>query len=204
MDLATLHTQTYTPDFTPKPAEFVSLYEQHQVMIEGTHCGEDRDCMYQKMRFTSDYAHCLFQLEEYSKTAKASQYALGLYESYSDTKSTDLLEQNYYKILLFDQGVAYWHLGKKREAAKNFKRLSSRFPENAIYREWLVSSEQIQLKKIEDKILIILAIVFVFDLFFSDRLPLSGQYILMAFMALSLLGVLAIRIMMFIKKRKKG
>lgn len=201
MNLDILYSKTYNPKYTGKPARFIQRYEDNKERIEGAECGGEYDCLYKKMRLASDYAHFLFKVERYNKTIEAAQYALGLYESHPEHTQTNLIGQDYYKLLLFEQGVAYYHAGEKRKAAKNFDRLVERFPENESYRTWLIESQSNHYRSIENVFLIMLVLGLAGDVFLRGSLPEPWSYVVTGMLVIGFIGVATIRLLLYLKKK---
>ncbi len=145
MEIDELYQQVYG-GAPLKSKEFIALYEQNKHLFENVPLSNDG--LHNKvMRFVADYAHHLTALEYYAKALPEINKALEMVALVPDFKDKDLLEIDYYRMLVFDRAIANYYLKNFKASKKDLEELVRKYP-NERYKNWLSATKTYSMQQI--------------------------------------------------------
>ncbi len=143
-EIETLCEKIYSENKNRVPKQFIDFYEENQNTIEGvdkTKANPDYDGI---MRLTSDYA---LSLSNYGSSKKAIPYLDKSIELFEDSSWNELVKIPMYEMLIWTRGVENYNNKNYGKATKDFRYLVKSYPDNEKYRNWLLASRTIKIKK---------------------------------------------------------
>ncbi|MCX6291587.1 MAG: hypothetical protein NT126_07460 [Bacteroidetes bacterium] len=145
--LEIFYNKLYDNKESKDPKTFIKLFEENKELIESTDASTSNPDFSGILRLISDYA---ISLSNYGSTTKAIPYldkAIKLFHDFSTFKNEDLNKIPIYETLVWRRGVDNYHLKKYSLATTDFQYLVENFPDNDVYRNWLLASRTIKAKK---------------------------------------------------------
>ena len=159
-DIKILYDKIYSENLIRDPKQFIDLYEENKYLIEEAETlisNPDYDGL---MRITSEYA---LSLSQYGSSQKAIPYLDKSIQLFKDSSFDDLRKISLYERLVWTRGVENYNLRKYSLAAKDFQYLVYNYPDNDKYRNWLLASKTIKVKKISNNIWFVVFICIVWE-----------------------------------------
>jgi len=133
--------------------QFIDLYEQNRNLFEERDFESTTAVYGLAFRIIAEYA---VALKDNGNDLKAIPYfnkAIKLLEYYHLTdlnkQTSELYHGDYYRLLKWTRGLAYYKLGKYKLAYQDFKGLALHFPKNGTYQIWLLNSQVKEWRKWE-------------------------------------------------------
>ena len=143
-EIKILYDKIYLEITSRDPKHFIDLYEENKNLIEGADSSTSNPDHDGIMRITSDYA---LALSQYGSSRKAIPYLDKAIQLFKDSSSKDLTKISLYEMLVWARGVENYNQKKYSLATKDFQYLVDNYPDNDKYRNWLLASKTIKVKK---------------------------------------------------------
>jgi len=142
-EIKDFHDYIYNKLKPSSPKVYIDVYEKNKTLIESSDFSISNPDFVELTSITSDYA---MALSEYGNSTKAMPYlakSINLFEE----KYDELKNMSMYEMLKWYRGVENYNLKKYSLASKDFQFLVDTYPENDKYRNWLLASKTINLRK---------------------------------------------------------
>ncbi len=199
MNFNELFESAYSQNLHNEPRKFVEFYDHNRILIESQNISSSNFIYDRVTRLTSDYAHSLIHNESHTKAKPEIEKALRLFEEHPDYKGQDLLELKYYETLVFDRAVVNYYAKNYKEAIDDLTKLSTKFPDDEKFKNWLRAAKSYKLIKFEKALYIAAAGTLLSDVFFEGLHPILDTALTIG-LATSLI---AIGVIEFIKWQRK-
>jgi hypothetical protein len=132
-------------DGIQKPSKvFIDIYEENKNLIEGADSSTSNPDYDGIMRITAEYA---LSLSYYGSSKKSIPYLDKAIQLFKDRSQTDLTKVQMYEMLVWARGTENYNQKKYSLATKDFQYLVVNYPDNDKYRNWLLASKTIKVKK---------------------------------------------------------
>jgi tetratricopeptide (TPR) repeat protein len=197
-DIKILYDKIYTENLTHDPKRFINLYDDNKNLIEGADPSTSNPDYDGIMRITSDYA---LSLSYYGSSRKAIPYLDKSIQLFKDSSVDDLTKVPMYEILVWTRGFENYNQKKYSLAEKDFQYLVDNYPDNDKYRNWLLASKTIKVKRYSNYIWFgVLICVILESLVNKENATLKFNLLIIA--AVLFLFAIIIEIFHFIVKAK--
>ncbi len=202
MTIDELYDLIYTDETTKDSNRFLNIYEHNKNLVDNQIIDGDKEVHNKVMRLTADYAHHLTMKENYKKALPIIDKAIGLFQTYSDFKDTDLFKISFYETLVFDRVVVNYYLKNIKGAKNDLKTLTDKFPDNDKYKNWLNATKTYSTQTFIN-ILWYIIVAVVLTTAIVERIDIGVFYDIILYIgAVALITVVLAEIMKVIRKRK--
>ncbi len=202
MTVNELYDKIYNDESTKDSNVFLNIFDPNKEILEKVVINGNQDLHNKVMRLTADYAHHLTMKENYSKAIPQIDKAVGLFQTYSDFKDTDLYKIGFYETLIFDRAMSNYYLKNFKAAKQDLKLLTDKFPDNDKYKNWMVASKTYSIQKLINALWYVIAAAALLTSFI-EREDIGALYdIVLILGGLALIGAISAEIFKASNKKK--
>ncbi len=181
--------------------EFIALYGQNKHLFENVPLNNEG--VHNKvMRFIADYAHHLTVLEYYEKALPEINKALEMFALVPDFKDKDLLEVDYYRMLVFDRAIANYYLKNFKASKKDLEELVRKYPGNERYKNWLSATKTYSMQQIITILWYIVAAVILVTTFIEKESNVLLYNSVLYLGAVALIVALLLELVKYLNRKK--
>jgi hypothetical protein len=143
-EIEILHDKIYSDANTKDPKQFIIIYEENKTLIENADPSISNPDFDGIIRIISDYA---MALSHYGSSKKSIPYLDKSIQLFRNSSLGDLTKILKYEILIWTRGVENYNNKNYGVASEDFQYLVDNYPDNDKYRNWLLASKTIKIKK---------------------------------------------------------
>ena len=176
-DIKTLYDKIYSEGIQKPPKVFIDIYEENKNLIEGADSSTSNPDYDGIMRITAEYG---LALSRYGCSRKSIPYLDKAIQLFKDSSQTDLTKVQMYEMLIWARGIENYNQKKYSLAKPDFQYLVDNYPDNDKYRNWLLASRTIQVKKYVNFIWGATAVFLVWETMVSKEDRQLKDYLLIA------------------------
>lgn len=143
-DIKILYDKIYSDGIQKPPKVFIDIYEENKNLIEGADTSTFNPDYDGIMRITAEYG---LSLSQYGSSKKSIPYLDKAIQLFKNSSETDLAKIQMYETLVWARGVENYNQKKYSLASPDFQYLVDNYPDNDMYRNWLLASKTVQAKK---------------------------------------------------------
>ena len=202
MTVNELYDKIYNDESTKDSNVFLDIFDPNKEILEKVVINGNQDLHNKVMRLTADYAHHLTMKENYNKAIPQLDKAVGLFETYSDFRDTDLYQIGFYETLIFDRAMSNYYLKNFKIAKQDLKVLTDKFPDNDKYKNWMAATKTHSIRKLINVLWYVIAAAVLLTSF-VEREDIGDLYdIVLIIGGLALIGAVSAEIFKAINKKK--
>ena len=156
-------------------SSFISFYQKHKTTIENIDITQSVSHFEFKLKTTGNYGRCLFIMKSYSKAIEVLKEAIKIFESGIKLYfKNEIISGNYYYEFLLSIYAESLFMNKNfKISKKEFKRLTTLYPNNKSYKGWYKSSIFYKYNWLFNLILITSGLILIYNVFFSIKAPID-------------------------------
>ncbi len=197
-----LYDKIYSDGIQKPPKVFIDNYEENKNLIESADTSTSNPDYDGIMRITAEYG---LALSSYGSSKKSLSYLDKAIRLFKDSSADDLTKVPIYETLVWVRGTENYNQKKYSLAAKDFQYLVDNYPDNDKYRNWVLASKTIQMRKYINYVWGAAAVCIVWGTMVSKEDAQLKNYLLIAttiFFVIAIFGEIANALIKFrIKKQ---
>lgn len=190
----------YSTENTKSHKDLVLNYEKYKEELDRFDYNESQEKYDLFLRLLSDYAIALAGIESYKKAIPHIEKALELFKADKEFDPQKIYNTKFYELLLWNRGKSNYYLENYSLAKLDFELLVKEYPDNFIYKKWLITTKNIKLHLIKN-ILWYGVVVSLFIETFLDKI-IFEKLIVIYIGILGLLAVLTLEALVYYRKKK--
>ncbi|OFY83535.1 MAG: hypothetical protein A3F72_12995 [Bacteroidetes bacterium RIFCSPLOWO2_12_FULL_35_15] len=199
-DLRQIADDIYSKEKTNSHYDLVVNYEKYKDVLDKYDYNDSQEKYDLFLQLKADYAIALAEIKSYSKALPQIDKALDLFTSDKQFDLEKVYTIKFYELLIWNRGRSNYYLENYSLAKSDFELLTKQYPDNTIYKKWLVATTGIKKNKIKNILWYGLAGALLVESFLDKWVVAKNIFLIVGL--LCLIAAVGLEINMYLRKKK--